>query len=134
MIMPATAKFMMLTLLGGFWLLAVKHVMRLDNRQPFHLAIDQRDRRKARFYFLSVWIGLVTALICFMGLEVVDGSFFSDPSQRQWVLNIMRGAGMFGLGVVALIWGQVGQRVSLSNSDGKSPVPLPEEEKNQFKK
>ncbi len=129
MLLPATGKFLMLTLLGGFWLLAVCSVMRLDHNQPFHLAVYQRDQRKARFYFLSVWIGLITALICFMGLEVVDGIVFFDLMQRQWALNLLRGAGMFGLGIVALIWTQVGQRVSLVNSDGKSPIPLPEEKK-----
>ncbi|HZP82207.1 MAG TPA: hypothetical protein VFB21_11265 [Chthonomonadaceae bacterium] len=130
-ISPITVKFVVMGLLGLIWLAACHQVMRLDSSQPFHVAAYRRDRRKARFYFLSVWIGLGLAFVSFLCLEALAGMTFETRALRDWALGVTRGIGLFGLVIAGLVWSQVGQRASEPNSDGQSLLPTPEEKKEQ---
>ena len=40
-------------------------IMQLDARLVYHLAAIHRDRRKAAFYFRSVWVGLIAIAFLF---------------------------------------------------------------------
>jgi hypothetical protein len=130
-----TVMFLTLGVLGGMhYLLLSKRVMRVDEEQPFHVAAYQRDRRKARFYFLSVWVGLAAAFLSFMTLDALagisSGSMFGRDESvlaPHWITNILRGVGLWGLMTIALVWTQVGQRVAQPGSDGKSLQTLPDE-------
>jgi hypothetical protein len=124
---PITVKFLVMGLLTTVWLAVCRKVMRLDSAQPFHLASYHRDRRKARFYFLSVWAGLGLALLSFLCLEALAGETFETSLMRDWVLGVTRGIGLFGLVIAAFVWSQIGQRASQTNSDGASLQPLPDE-------
>jgi hypothetical protein len=128
--MPDTAliiKFGTLGLLGLAYLLLSKRIMRVDANQPFHVATYQRDRRKARFYSYSVWVGLAVAFLSFITLEALAGMRFDANATREAVLNVLYGAGLWGLMIIALVWSQLGQRVALVGSDGKSMQTLPDE-------
>src|SRR5688572_24193585 len=130
--MPDTAlilKFGTLGLLGLAYLLLSKRIMRVDPHQPFHVAAYQRDRRKARFYSTSVWVGLAATFLSFITLEALAGVRFDTNTIREAVLNVLYGVGLWGLMIIALVWSQLGQRVALPGSDGKSIQPLPEEKK-----
>lgn len=120
-------KFVTLGILGAAWLLLSRRLLRVDATQPFHVAAYQRDRRKARFYFLSVWTGLAATFLSFIVLEALTPIHFDSLLTRDWVLNILRGVGLWGLMTIALVWTQVGQRVGMPGSDGKSLQPLPNE-------
>lgn len=122
-----TVKFLTLGVLGVAWLLLSKHLLRVDTHQPFHVASYQRDRRKARFYFMSVWTGLAVTFLSFIILDALATIRFDSMLTRDWVLNVLRGVGLWGLMTIALVWTQVGQRVGLPGSDGKSLQPLPDE-------
>lgn len=130
-ISPIIVKFLAMGLLGLIWLAVCHQAMRLDSSQPFHIAAYRRDRRKARFYFLSVWIGLGLAFVSFLCLEALASMTFETRVLRDWVLGATRGIGLFGLVIAGLVWSQVGQRVSEPNSDGQSLLPMPEEKKEQ---
>jgi hypothetical protein len=125
---PITVKFLVMGLLTLGWLGVCRSVMRLDARQPFPVAAYHRDRRKARFYFLSVWAGLVAAFLSFCCLEALTGVAFEASLTRDWVLGCVRGIGLFGLVISGFVWSQVGQRVAQPNSDGTSLQPLPEKQ------
>jgi hypothetical protein len=106
--------------------------MRLnDGWEPYHLAAYRRDRRKARFYYVSVWVGLAAAFLSLIAVETLAGVTFDTTNMRNWVLGILRGIGLWGLLIIAMVWSQVGQRVSQPNSDGTSLLPLPEEKQNK---
>lgn len=124
--LPTTGKFLILGLLGIVWLALSRHTMRVEAGKPFHLAAHHRDRRKARFYYLSIWIGLMAAFTSFTCLEAAGGVTFDSQSQREWAMSLLRGLGLWGLVIVGMVWSQVGQRVSLINSDGKSLMRAPE--------
>ncbi len=123
----ALIEFSLLGLLGAGWLLLSRYVMRLDAGQSFHLAANQRDRRKARFYFLSVNVGLTLALMSFLALDALSRMAFDSLTTQAWTLGVVRGVGLWGLIMTALVWTQVGQRVSQLNSDGKSRTPRAED-------
>ena len=131
MLSPITGKLAVLGILGLLWMVAGRNAMRLDGQLPFQVAAFRRDERKARFYFLSLSVGLLAGLLSFLCLEVVDGIFFFDITQKLWMQNLLRGVGMFGLGVSSIVWLQVGQRASQINSDGASLLPVPDEKKNK---
>jgi len=116
-------------LLCAGWMAYYKSLLHLDASQPYHIAAYRRDRRKARFYFLSVWVGLSLAFLSFLSLEALTVVTFDTPVAREWILGVMRALGTCGLLVVAAVWSQVGMRVSQPNSDGASLQPLPNEKK-----
>lgn len=122
-----TVKFMILGLLGAAYLILSKRVMRVEPEQPFHVAVYQRDRRKARFYNRSVWLGLAVAFLSFISLEALTGMRFDSMMTRELVINALHGAGLWGLMIIALVWSQVGQRVAMPGSDGQSLQSLPED-------
>ena len=124
--LPTTGKFLILGLLGMVWVALNRHALRVEAGKPFHLATYQRDRRKARFYYLSIWIGLMAAFTSFTCLEAVGGVTFDSLSEREWISSLLRGLGLWGLVIVGMVWSQVGQRVSQINSDGQSLLPAPE--------
>ena len=124
--LPITGKFLILGLLGMVWVALSRYAMRVEAGEPFHLATYQRDRRKARFYYLSIWAGLTAAFVSFTCLEAVASVSFDSPAEREWVFNLLRGLGLWGLVIIAMVWSQVGQRVSHINSDGKALLPTPE--------
>ncbi len=123
---PMTVKFLVMGLLLMGWLAICRSVMRLDSQQPFHVASFRRDRRKARFYFFSVWSGIVAAFLSFLCLEALASVPFETSLTRNWVLGAVRGIGLFGLVIVAFVWSQIGQRAGQPNSDGMSLQPLPD--------
>lgn len=130
--LPMTGKFLLLGLLGMGWILFHRRVTRLNEAQPFHVAAHERDCRKARFYYQSVWVGLVSAFISFLSLEALAQVTFDSSLEREWVLSIVRGVGLWGLIIAALVWSQVGMRVSRPNSDGQSLTTLPDQHRDRF--
>ena len=127
-IAPTAVKYVALTLLSIVWLILFHRTTRTEGGpgRPFHLAVAQRDRRKARFYYLSIWIGLASAFLSLMAVEALSGLVFETTSVRAWVLGIMRGLGLWGLMILTMVWSQVGARVSQPNSDGRSLMPTGE--------
>ncbi len=120
-------KFWILGVLSAVWLAISQYMLRLDTTKSFHVAASERDKRKAKFYFFSTWIGLGAAALSFLGQEALYGTAFDSALTRDWVFHVLRGAGLWGLTVVGLVWSQVGQRVSQPNSDGKSLTPFQED-------
>src|SRR5947207_2197703 len=100
-ISPTTVKFLVMGFLCMGWLAFCRNVMRLDSMQPFHVAAYHRDRRKARFYFFSVWVGLGAAILSFLCLEALAGVIFDTTATRNWILGVARGVGMWGLLITA---------------------------------
>lgn len=123
---PMAGKWFMLSLLSLGWFLAFWRVQRLDMSQTYHLAAYQRDRRKARFYTLSVWLGLAVAFLSFACQDALGAVSFDSLAQREWVLGIIRMVGMWGLLITAAVWLQVGQRAGQPNADGQSLMPVRE--------
>lgn len=121
-------KFWILGVLSAVWL-AISHIaLRLDSNKSFHLAAFERDKRKAKFYFFSMWTGLGAAALSFLGQEALYGTAFASALTRDWVYHVLHGVGLWGLMITGLVWSQVGQRVSAFNSDGKSLTPFEEQE------
>lgn len=121
-------KFWILGVLSAIWL-AISHIaLRLDTEKSFHVAASERDKRKAKFYFFSMWTGLGAAVLSFLGQEALYRTAFDSAMTRDWVYNFLYGVGLWGLMVTGLVWSQVGQRVSASNSDGRSLTPYEEQE------
>jgi hypothetical protein len=129
--MPNVVKFLVLAMFSAVWLALHQRVMQLDPYQAYHIAADRRDRRKARFYFLSVWIGLIAAFLGLGCQEALSGVAFDSAAARDWTLGTVRGVGLWGLLIVSMVWSRVGLRASQPNSDGQSLTPLSEEEKNR---
>ncbi|MCX6379032.1 MAG: hypothetical protein NT023_06080 [Armatimonadetes bacterium] len=125
MLLPPTGKFLVLTFLGVLWLLQFRRVSRLVGNIPYHVASYERDKRKAHFYYQSMWLSIGVALLSFLALEVLASVMFDTSQQREWVFSIVRGLGLWGLATVAMIWSQVGIRASEPNSDGQSLLPSP---------
>jgi hypothetical protein len=121
-------KFWILGVLSTVWLMISHVALRLDSNKSFHLATFERDKRKAKFYFFSMWTGLGAAGLSFLGQEALYGTAFDSSLTRDWVFHVLRGVGLWGLMIIGLVWSQVGQRVSQLNSDGKSLTPYEEQE------
>ena len=131
-IAPTSVKFLVLSLLGVVWMAVGQYATRLEESlEPYHIRADRRDRRKARFYFVSVWVGLAAIFLSLFAVELLSNVSFETTSTRSWVLGTLRGLGLWGLLIIAMVWSQVGQRVSQPNSDGTSLLPMKEEEKNR---
>ena len=121
---PMAAKLITLGMLSTLWLGMLQSAKRLDGNQPFHVASDQRDRRKARFYYLSVWAGLAAAFLSFLCLDALASAEFDNAMQRNLILGILRSVGVFGLLVIGVVWTQIGQRASQPILDGQALTPL----------
>lgn len=119
---PMTVQYLVLGAFSAVWLGMYRLANALSQRgdEPFHVAADKRDRRKARFYYNSVWLGLGMGFLSFLCLQALANSAFETLSTRDAVLGVVRGLGLWGLLIVGAVWSQVGQRVGLPNSDGTS--------------
>lgn len=126
-VLPTAVEFIALALLSAGWVILQRHFGRLDPGQVYHLAVQHRDRKRARFYFLSVWIGLIAAFLSYQCLEALANVAFDIASQRDWVLGILRGVGLWGLVIVGSVWAIVGQKISSVNLEGISLANLPKD-------
>jgi hypothetical protein len=124
---PLVIELAFMTVLTGLWLSFHGRVLRLDNGTfPYHVALERRDSRKAKFYFASVWIGLLAAFLSARTLEAMWSVSFDSATQKSWILGGLRGVEMWGLFVVGAVWSRIGLRASQSNMDGKSLMPAPQ--------
>lgn len=120
---PMVIKIAMLSMLSICWLALFQKVKRLDANLPFHVAAERRDRRKARFYYHSVWIGLAVTFLSLLCSDALANADFSSGALRELVNGLVRTAGVWGLLIVGAVWHQVGQRASQPNLDGQSLIP-----------
>ena len=118
--LPNVAKLLVLGTLSITWLTLHQHALRLEPAQVYHLAAHHRDRRKAQFYFRSVWIGLIAAFVSFSALEAVSNFAFDSTAFKDGTLGVLRGLGIWGLLVVGMVWIRIGSRASQINLDGES--------------
>ena len=130
---PMAITFLVLSLLAMGWLGVRERMTRLNHALPFHISLDQRDRRKSRFYMQSVWTGLAAAFLGLITLDFVGSSTVDPLALRQGILGVAYGVGLWGVLIIAMVWSQVAERVSQVNSDGQSLTPLPEETRNKRK-
>jgi hypothetical protein len=121
--------FLVLSLLAMGWLGLRERVARLDESLAFHVSTYQRDQRKARFYFRSVWTGLVAAFVSLACLDLIANAAPESTSFFKAVVGVAYGIGLWGVLVIGLVWTQVGRRVREPNSDGQSLTPLKERKK-----
>lgn len=121
---PMAWSFLVLGLLAMGWLTLRERITRPDSRLAFHVSLYQRDQRKARFHYLSVWVGLVSAFASLACLGILAQSVMDFSPQRRAILGVAYGVGLWGILVTALVWTQVGKRVSEVNSDGQSLLPF----------
>jgi hypothetical protein len=130
-ILPTVVKFATLGMLSVVWLAIHQRIMQLDTRLVYHLAAIHRDRRKAAFYFRSVWVGLIAAFISLGCQEALAQIAFDSTATRDLMLGALRGLGLWGLLIVGMVWVRIGLRASQPNLDGDSLTPFGEEEKNK---
>ena len=130
-ILPNVVKFATLGVLCVVWLAMHQRVVQLDARMVYHLAAVHRDRRKALFYFRSVWIGLIAAFISLGCQEALTLVAFDSTTTRDLLLGALRGLGLWGLLIVGMVWVRIGLRASQTNLDGDSLTPYEEEKKNK---
>jgi hypothetical protein len=123
--------FLVLSLLATVWLAVRERVTRLNFNEPFHLSTLKRDRRKARFYAQSVWVGLIATFVGMLTLDFAAGTVIESQALRNDIVGVAYGVGLWGLLIIAMVWSQVAERVSQANSDGQSLTPLPKKEKNR---
>lgn len=128
-ITPMAVTFLVLSLLAMGWLTVRERITRLNHNLSFHISTYQRDRRKARFYALSCWVGLSAAFLGMLSLDLVANISVEPLALRQGILGLAYGVGLWGLLIVAMVWSQVAHRVTQVNSDGQSLLPVPEERK-----
>ena len=124
---PIAISLMVLSIFAMTWIALRERAARLDGNLPYHVGSFQQDRRKGRFYFLSVWFGLIVAFLAFAVLTLVATSLLIVSNTRNILLGISYGAGLGALLIIALVWSQIGQRTLEFNSDGKSLIPIPQE-------
>ena len=122
--MPIIIELCVLSFLCACWLTFHGKVTTALTQDVFHVALDKRDARKAKFYFMSVWVGVISAFLSARSLEAFSTAVFDSPAERMWVLGTFRGTEMWGLLVVAAVWTRVGIRVCRPNSDGQSLLPV----------
>jgi len=130
-IFPTFVKFATLGILCVVWLAMHQRIVQLDARLVYHLAAVHRDRRKAIFYFRSVWVGLIAAFVSLGCQEALTQVSFDSTMTRDWMLGALRGLGLWGLLIVGMVWVRIGQRASQSNLDGDSLTPYQEEKKDK---
>ncbi len=125
--LPNAAKLLVLGSLSIAWLTLHQRALRLEPAQVYHLASQDRDKRKAQFYFRSVWAGLLAAFIAFGALEVSSNYSFDTIMAREGTLGVLRGIGIWGLLVIVMVWTRIGSRASQINLDGQSLTPYRED-------
>ncbi len=130
----AAVSLIVLSLFAMFWMAIRERVTRLDARLPYHQAAYQQDRRKGRFYFKSVWTGLLSAFAGMACLQVMANTLLNANNTRNVVNGAAYGLGLWGLLVIGLVWSQIGQRTLEPNSDGKMLTPTEERHKAQDKR
>jgi hypothetical protein len=130
-VLPTVVKFATLGMLSMVWLAMHQRIMQLDARLVYHLAAMHRDRRKATFYYRSVWVGLIAAFISLGCQEALAQISFEATATRELILGAVRGLGLWGLLIVGMVWVRIGLRASQPNLDGDSLTPFGEEEKNK---
>ena len=133
-ILPTLVKFATLGILCVVWLAMHQRVVQLDARLVYHLAAMHRDRRKAIFYFRSVWVGLIAAFISLGCQEALTQVAFDSNLTRDSMLGALRGLGLWGLLIVGMVWVRIGIRASQPNLDGDSLTPYEEEKKDKSKR
>src|SRR5437868_1723390 len=109
-ILPTVVKFATLGILSVVWLAIHQRIMQLDARLVYHLAAIHRDRRKAAFYFRSVWVGLIAAFISLGCQEALSQITFDSTTTRDLMLGALRGLGLWGLLIVGMVWVRIGMR------------------------
>jgi hypothetical protein len=130
-VFPTFVKFATLGILSTLWLAIHQRIMQLDAHLVYHLAAMHRDRRKAAFYYRSVWVGLVAAFIGLGCQEAMSQVAFDSSVVRDTMLGAIRGLGLWGLLIVGMVWVRIGLRASQPNLDGDSLAPFGEEERNK---
>lgn len=130
-ILATIVKFGTLGVLSVLWLSLHHRVVQLDARLVYHLAALHRDRRKAMFYFRSVWVGLIAAFVSLGCVEALGNIAIEPASTRDILLGALRGLGLWGLLIVGMVWVRIGIRASQPNMDGDSLTPFGEEEENR---
>jgi hypothetical protein len=127
-ISPLAVKYGIMGIVCGIWLATYKGILQWRTDQPFHVAQYQRDRRKAGFYMLSVWIGLSAALLGLIGSEAINALPVGPSAFRDMLLAVVHGVGLCGVLMAAAVWSQVGRRVLEAHSDNES-IQLAHEER-----
>jgi len=131
MFTPPAGKIFTLVALGSLWLLMFSRVSRLAPAAPFHVAAYSRDRIKAKFYYRSIWAALAAALVSLLALETLSYVAFDSTMQREWILSVIRGLGLWGVMTIAMIWSQIGKRAAQIDLEGRTPTPLPVRERDR---
>jgi len=130
---PIAISLTVLSLFAMTWMALREQAMRLDGNLPYHVSSYQQDRRKGRFYFFSVWFGLVVAFLSLALLTLIASTVMNVSNARNALLGIGYGAGLGAILIIAMVWGQIGHRTLEFNSDGRSLIPLPQEKELQQK-
>lgn len=125
----AAVSLFILSLFAMLWMALRERVTRLDGTLPYHVATQQQDRRKGRFYFKSVWTGLLSAFVGMACLQVMANTLLNANNTRNVVNGVAYGLGLWGLLIISLVWSQIGQRTLEPNSDRKMLTPTGEREK-----
>lgn len=120
-------KLLTMGLLGIAWLMLFQKACRVDSNEAFHVAMYNRDLRKARFYQRSAWFGLAAAFLSILSLDIMANFGFDSTAVREIVLGLTRVVGVWGLLIVALVLSQVNNRIAQVNSDGRSLLPIPQD-------
>ena len=125
---PVIIELAVLSLLSVCWLTLHGQLVKNVSHDVFHVAHDRQAIRKAKFYYQSVWLGILSAFLCARLLEALAGASFDSGSQKAWVMGSLRGVEMWGLLITAGVWTLVGRRVSKPNSDGRSLIAVEQAE------
>jgi len=85
--------------------------------------VAKRDASRAKFYYYSVWVGIIAVFLAARCLEAVTSIHLDSVVEQLWTLGVLRGVEMWGICTIGGVWLIVGQRVSRPNSDGMSLIP-----------
>lgn len=121
---PFACSMVVLTMLFTIWGMMREKVSRVDHALAYHVGLYQRDRRRARFYFWSVWLALLVTFASLFCISQMAELTSPQPQWQRYVLGGLYGVGLWGLSVVALIWLAIGKRASELTFDTQSPVPI----------
>lgn len=98
--------------LSIIWLAAYQNATMLDGGAAFHVAADLRDHRRARYYFISMWMGISAGFVSIVGASALSTVAFDNGSERDLLLAGLHALGIWGIVVAALVWTQVGRRAT----------------------
>lgn len=119
-IAPAAAKLLFLGILSMVWLALLNQARQLDGREAFYVAVDRRDKRLARFYARSMWMGIGATFLSLLCLDAFDSISFDSHAQRDLIAGVTRAAGIWGLLIIGAVWTQVGSKVTQLKFDFRS--------------